>query len=79
MAESQDNEPDEKDEKVETRIPTSLKRKAQDKAASRGWRLSSVIRALLELWVQEDVVSGEDVGRAERRNSRTPKGRKPKK
>ncbi len=79
MADSYDSEPDEKDEKVETRIPRSLKKKAQDKAASRGWRLSSVIRALLQLWVDEDLVSGEDVGRAERRNPRTTKGRKPKK
>ena len=73
MADPNTDDTDEKGEKVETRLPASVKKQAQEKASKRGWRLSSVMRALIELWIQEDVITGEDVGRAEQRNKRITK------
>jgi hypothetical protein len=48
-------------------------KKARDKAKSRGWTLSSVLRALVRLWVDEDVVTAEDVGKESERAPRTKK------
>ena len=68
--------PDRKEAKVEARIPMELKEKVEKKATERGWSLASVIRALLEAWVDEDMVDPKDVGRANQRAKRTKK--KPK-
>ncbi len=64
---------DEKEERFEVRLPRSLKRKAEEKAEKRGWTLASIVRSLLELWVDEDVVAPEDVGKAAKRAKRKKK------
>ena len=68
--------PSRKDTKVEARIPEELRDRVEKKARSRGWSLASVIRALLELWAEEDLVSPDQIGDA---NDRAPRSRKKKK
>ena len=53
-----------------------LRDRVEKKARSRGWSLASVIRALLELWAEEDLVSPDQIGDA---NDRAPRSRKKKK
>lgn len=65
--------PDPKDDLIQIRLDADLAKQAKRKARSHGWKLSSVMRALLRLWVAEDVVSPEDVGAED-----IPAGRKPK-
>ena len=62
-----------KEEKIEVRVDADLAEKAREKAESRGWSLSSVVRALLALWVDEDVIAPSDVGTAAKRASRSKK------
>jgi hypothetical protein len=63
----------EKDERLGVRLDPELARLVKDKAKSRGWSLGSVIRALLRLWSEEDVVSAEDVGQESERSPRRGK------
>jgi hypothetical protein len=71
--------PSHQDERFDTRIDPELLRQAKDKARGRGWSLGAVIRALLRLWVSEDVIDANDVGqettRAPRRQRRPPKAK----
>ena len=60
-----------KEKRVEIRLDAELERRAREKAESRGWTLSSVIRALLGTWVDEDMVDPADVGKAAKRAPRT--------
>ena len=62
-----------KDEKIEVRIDPELAKQAREKAEAHGWSLSSVIRALLALWVEEDVVHSKEVGK---QNTRAPRSKK---
>lgn len=67
--------PKRKDERMEIRIDAELAARARQKAEARGWTLGSVMRALLSLWTDEDVVSAEDVGQQIKRvKKRKPKG-----
>jgi len=59
-----------KDEELKFRVDPELRRQAEEKANTHGWSLSSVMRALLRLWVQEDVVSAADVGAEKKRTPR---------
>ena len=52
-----------KSERIEIRLDDDLAEIARKKAESSGWSLSSVIRALLGLWAEENVIAPEDVGR----------------
>jgi hypothetical protein len=65
-----------KQENIEFRVDSDLAQKAREKAASRGWTLSSVLRALVGLWVEEDVIHAEDVAKANKRAPRTGKKKK---
>jgi hypothetical protein len=69
-----------KDEMLKARIDPELHEQAQKKAKDMGWSLGSVVRALLRLWVQEDVVSskdiGEEAGRAPKQSKKKTKGKK---
>ena len=58
-----DNAP-RKEERVEFKIDTDMAKQARDKANSHGWSLSSVLRALVARWLEEDVISPSDVGKA---------------
>jgi hypothetical protein len=62
-----------KDEKIEFLVDEDLAQRAREKADSRGWSLSSVLRALLSLWVDEDVIDAKNVGESNRRARRTKK------
>jgi len=64
----------------ELKIRTDMEtiKAARTKAKKMGWSLSSVVRALLRLWVQEDVISAEDVGEASERAPYKPRKPKPK-
>jgi hypothetical protein len=62
-----------KDDVVRARIDPELHRQAKEKAENYGWSLGSVIRALLRLWVQEDVVKSNDVGEESERAPKVPK------
>lgn len=64
-----------KTRKVEVRIDEDLAQQVEAKAESRGWSLASVMRALLELWVQEDVIDPKDVGKAAKRAPRSKKSK----
>jgi len=72
-------EPGKKGRRVDVRIDPNLYDEAARKAESRGWSLSSVIRALLALWVQEDVLDPRDVGLQRKHASKPGSGRRPKK
>ena len=67
--------PKKKDERIEIRVDPELANRAREKAESRGWTLASVLRSLLELWVDEDVIDPKDVGRS---SARAKKSKKPK-
>jgi len=68
--------PKRKDERLEIRIDSELAERAKRKAEERGWSLGSVMRALLNLWTDEDVISPEDVGRQiKRAKKRSKKGK----
>ena len=62
-----------KSERVEIRLDDELAQAAKEKAEAHGWSLSSVIRALLGLWAEEDVISPDDVGRHMKRAPRKKK------
>ncbi len=74
-----------KDGELKIRTDLETINAARKKAKKMGWSLSSVVRALLRLWVTEDVISSDDVGEASERaayKTRKPKPkskRKPKK
>ena len=61
--------------KIRTDLDTIKQAKA--KAKKYGWSLSSVVRALLRLWVSEDVISSDDVGEASERAPYKPRKPKP--
>ena len=63
----------EKDERLDVRLDPELARLVKQKAKSRGWALGAVVRSLLRLWVDEDIVSAEDVGRETERAPRRGK------
>ena len=67
-----------KDEELKFRVDPELRKLAEAKADTHGWSLSSVMRALLRLWVQEDVVSAADVGAEKKRTPRKPRKKKDK-
>jgi hypothetical protein len=54
--------PQPKDVKFQIRLDTELAEQAREKAAKSGG-LAPVIRALLRRWLQEDLVSFEDIAR----------------
>lgn len=66
--------PKRKEERMELRLDPDLAERARQKAQQRGWTLSAVMRALLALWVDEDVIAPEEVGRYA---DRAPKQRPP--
>jgi hypothetical protein len=72
---TQDAKRSAKEERVEVRFDPELARRARAKAESRGWSISSVIRALVGMWVDEDIVDPTDVGSAAKRAPRTKKKR----
>ena len=74
--ESPNKEPP-KEERIEFLAPSDLAEKMREKAKKRGWSLGAVLRALGALWVEEDVISAEDVGKQSERAPKTRK--KPKK
>ena len=61
---SESGGPKKKTKKVLVPLDEDLERRAKEKARSHGWSLTSVIRALLGLWVDENVIDPSDVGRA---------------
>lgn len=65
--------PRKKGQRLEIRLDDELAQAAQKKADAHGWTLSSVVRALLGLWVEEGVISPDDVGRQVKRAPRKPK------
>jgi hypothetical protein len=69
------SEPSRKSTKIEARISEGLKEKADAKARACGWNLAGVLRALLTLWISDDVVSPSRVGDA---NVRAPRLKKKK-
>lgn len=73
MSEQQGQKPTRpaKENRVEVRFDPELGERARQKAESRGWTLSAVIRALVNLWVDEDIVDPTDVGTAAKRASRS--------
>lgn len=68
-----------KDDMMRTRIDPELHEAAKKKAQDYGWSFGSVVRALLRLWVQEDVISAKDVGNESERAPKTRKKRQTKK
>lgn len=65
-----------KEDRIEIRVERELAEKARAKAAGRGWSLSAVMRGLLTLWADEDVIDASDVGAA---SAKAPYKRKSKK
>ncbi len=69
-----------KEDRIEIRVERELAEKARKKAADRGWSLSAVMRGLLTLWADEDVIDARDVGaastRAPYKRKRKAKGKK---
>ena len=61
------------------RLDPELKKAAQKRAKERGWRLSSVMRALLRAWIDEDMISAADVGAEDRQVSTHKRKRRKKK
>ena len=66
------NEPP-KEERIEFLAPSELAEQLRTKAKKRGWSLGAVLRALSALWVEEDIVSAEDVGKQTERAPKTKK------
>ena len=64
---SKDEPPKDKEAELNVRLDPELKQKLQDKARSRGWTLGAVARALFRLWLEEDLISPEDVGEEQKR------------
>lgn len=62
-----------KEERIEFLAPAELAEQMRTKAKQRGWSLGAVLRALSALWVQEDIVSAEDVGKQTERAPKTKK------
>ena len=62
MTTPNNQEPPPKDVRKEFLMDEDLALQAEQKAKQMGWSLGSVVRALLRLWVQEDVISSKDVG-----------------
>ena len=60
-----------KDRPILVPLDEQLRSDFEAKAKARGWPLTSIIRALMRLWVDEDVLSPEDVS-AEQKTA--PKG-----
>jgi hypothetical protein len=60
-----------KDKKLIIRIETDLAETAQRKALRHGG-LSAVVRALIRLWVEKDIVTAEEIARANERASKRP-------
>jgi hypothetical protein len=77
MPDTPDEQPDNahKEDRIEIRVERELAQKARQKAAERGWSLSAVLRGLLTLWADEDVIDARDVGAA---STRAPYKRKRK-
>ena len=74
-------EPPHKGVRKEFLMDEDLARQAEQKAKQMGWSLGSVVRALLRLWVQEDVISSKDVGSESTpapKKSRRKKAKKPR-
>ena len=61
-----------KDKKLIIRIESDLAETAQRKALQHGG-LSAVVRALIRLWVEKDIVSAEEIARANERAKRKDK------
>ena len=66
------NEPP-KEERIEFLAPSELAEQMREKAKKRGWSLGAVLRALGALWVQEDIITAEDVGKQIERAPKTKK------
>lgn len=67
-----------KEGELKVRADLDTIKQAKEKADRMGWSLSSVVRALLRLWISEDVISSSDVGaEKERAPRRGKKKRKP--
>jgi len=67
MPDDKPKSPKRKEERIELRVDPELAERARQKAEKYGWSISSVIRALLSLWTDEDVISSQDVGRHAKR------------
>lgn len=68
-----------KEDRIEIRVDRELAEKARQKASKRGWSLSGVMRGLLALWAEEDVIDARDVGAASTRAPYKPRKRKKRK
>lgn len=70
--------PPKKGKGLYVRIDDELLNAASQKAESRGWSLGAVIRALLAYWIDEELLSPEDVGKHSRHAAKPGRPRKPK-
>lgn len=64
-----------KAEIIKLRVDPELKQQIEAKAESRGWSIGAVARALFRLWIDEDVISPEDVGEEQKRPPKKPRKR----
>lgn len=54
--------PGHKDKRIEIRIEPDLADRAARKANAHGWTVSAVLRALLRLWTDEDLIDPQAIG-----------------
>ena len=69
----EDKPPGHKEEKVEFRADSELTKKAREKARQKGWTLSSVLRAFMMLWAEDELGDPPNIGEANDRAPRTKK------